>query len=98
MAAAPDLNKFPRPLTDIEWGFYSKTFPNLQREHVTALGPKNTKFNCISWSLGFEDRWIDVGETKEGLVTLCKIVVRSNLQASLIGYRRALFLHCLRDC
>ena len=69
---ATDFNKFPRKLTDIEWGFFSKTFPKLVRENITVEGPKDQKYNCISWSLGFKDRWIDVGETKEGLATLCK--------------------------
>lgn len=71
MATPIDLNKFPRELADGEYTFYKKTFPNLVRDTVTVLGPKDQKYNCISYSLGFTDRWIDVGFTKPGLATLC---------------------------
>lgn len=69
------LDTFPRALSDGEWVFYSRTFPNLQRRNVTVLGPKKQRFNCISWSLGFEDRWIDVGDNKTALVNLCKLYI-----------------------
>lgn len=72
MANPTNLNQFPRGLSDLEFGFYKKTFPKLVRDTVIVLGPKNNRYNCISYSLGFTDRWIDVGNTKPGLATLCK--------------------------
>ena len=66
-----DLNQFPRKLTVGELTFFQKTFPQITEESVLVLGPKDQKYNCISYSLGFTDRWIDVGHTKAGLATLC---------------------------
>jgi hypothetical protein len=68
-------NAFIHELTDIKQAFFSKTFPNIRRPDVTMLGPKNTTIQCISWTLGFEDRRADVGDIKTSLATLCKLYI-----------------------
>ena len=73
MANPTNLNQYPRALSDLEFGFYKKTFPKIDRASITVLGPKDPKYNCISYSLGFTDRWIDVGNTKQGLSELCRL-------------------------
>ena len=37
-----------------------------QQPYVEVLGPATMQFNCIAWSLGFTDRWINPPESIQG--------------------------------
>jgi hypothetical protein len=52
---------YPRKPTSSEWDFLKRTFPSLTQDDVWVTGPATSDFqyNCIAWSLGYDDRWID---------------------------------------
>ena len=91
-----DLNTFPRPLTELETRYYLKQFPHIEPNTVTVIAAMSKQYNCISYSLGFTDRWIDVGATKSGLATMCSLKRRSGfIEILLISSRRSLLLRRL---
>lgn len=49
----------PRSPTSAEWSELVGNFPSLQYSDVKVTGPTNTGYNCIAWSIGFNDRWIN---------------------------------------
>ncbi len=55
---------YPRKPTTSEWSSLIRDFPNLTKNNVWVTAPStprgNTPFyNCIAWSLGLDDRWIN---------------------------------------
>lgn len=59
-------SSYPRKPTSSEWSGLKYAFPGLQQGNVWVTGPQTplyttgvTAYNCIAWSLGFDDRWIN---------------------------------------
>jgi hypothetical protein len=55
---------------------------NLQHKNV-VLGGKSNDFNCIAYSMGYTDRWIDIAFPRQpgsetAMATLCKIYLLLN--------------------
>lgn len=42
---------------------FKKAFPNLVTNNVRITGSRTYVYNCIAWSLGFNDRWINPAKT-----------------------------------
>lgn len=49
----------PRDPTDAEWIDLVDDFPHLVRDNVVVTGEATYLYNCISWSLGITNRWIN---------------------------------------
>lgn len=52
-------SSYPRKPTSSEWSGLKYTFPGLQQGNVWVTSPTTSVYNCIAWSLGFDDRWIN---------------------------------------
>jgi len=50
---------YPRNPTATEWQTLRSNFPNLTQSTCWVTGPTTSIYNCIAWSLGLDDRWID---------------------------------------
>jgi len=48
-----------RPPNDAEWNTLSPDFPLLNRANVRITGGQSTVYNCIAWSLGLANQWIN---------------------------------------
>src|SRR5262245_46768462 len=55
----PAPNVFPRRPTPPEWAEISGTFPALNQADVWITDDPTWVYNCIAWSLGYTDRWIN---------------------------------------
>lgn len=69
MANTHDPLQCPRPLTEGEKITFGN-IPALNPAQCTALHPPSKKYNCVAWSLGYQDRWIDPG-TKTQMENMC---------------------------
>lgn len=49
----------PRKPTAYEWNELVSVFPDLNYNDVWITAPPSPVYNCIAWSLGFDDRWIN---------------------------------------
>jgi len=49
----------PRPPTPSEWAALHNDYPNLVQADVWVTGEPTSTYNCIAFSLGYTDRWID---------------------------------------
>jgi hypothetical protein len=47
------------PPTDEQWAQLAQEFPSLVRANVTITGDPTGTYNCIAFSLGVLDRWIN---------------------------------------
>ena len=54
-----------RPIESKEFNDLKKIFPNLKLQNTSVTGEATDKYNCIAWSLGFDDKWINPGSTKD---------------------------------
>lgn len=59
----------PKAPTKTQKEYYEAAFPHLG--NFSVIGNATNNYNCISWSVGFNDRWIDAG-SREQMVTLCE--------------------------
>jgi hypothetical protein len=48
-----------RQPTPSEWTDLSGAFPKLQRQNVSVTDEATQVYNCIAWSMGYTDRWIN---------------------------------------
>ena len=62
-------------ITEMQWKAWHPQFPHLDQATSKTLAPPSKAYNCIAWSLGFTDRWIDVGKTKDGLALVCMYII-----------------------
>lgn len=58
-------SKSVRKLKDDEKLFLSKIFPDLNLENVLVHGKASENYNCIAWSVGITDQWINPPDTLE---------------------------------
>jgi hypothetical protein len=49
---------------------FFRSYPLLQN-HFSVVAEESAAYNCIGWSVGFDNRWID-GGTQEQMRLLCK--------------------------
>jgi len=52
-----------RPMTPPEKLKFRHSFPNLDVDQVVVTGDASAVYNCISWTLGFTDRWLWPGNS-----------------------------------
>lgn len=53
----------PRQMTPAEKQRFRALFPNLNVNSTVVMGEVSTVYNCISWTVGYTDRWIWPGPT-----------------------------------
>lgn len=53
------LAGYPRAPSNAEWKGLTLAFPNLVRANCWVTAPENNRYNCIAWSIGLDDRWIN---------------------------------------
>jgi hypothetical protein len=62
-----------RAITDTEYNRLKNMFPGLNRNNVRVTGEITTDaskhYNCIAWSIGFDDRWLRWNPTAESGLT-----------------------------
>jgi hypothetical protein len=66
--ATPPADRDRQP-TEGELHFF-RSYPRLGSDFTVVAG-ESTNFNCMAWSVGFIDRWID-GGSPEVMQRLCK--------------------------
>lgn len=82
---------YPRKPNQDEWEVIKAYFPNLIREDTWLTGPANKVYNCIAWSLGFDDRWIPPDSPLSAFIAQyqsygCQHIGRLNPKASIDGW------------
>jgi hypothetical protein len=63
----------PRPPSDEDWQVLHDFFPNLIRANVTVTGAATPVYNCIAWTLGITDRWINPPQPLQAFEELYEI-------------------------
>jgi hypothetical protein len=53
----------PRQMTAAEKQRFKAYFPGLDVNSAVVTGAPSTVYNCISWTLGFSDRWLWPGNS-----------------------------------
>lgn len=51
--------EFPRKLTRQEAEYLGKKFPDLVLNQITVIAPANSAYNCIAYSMGYTNQWIN---------------------------------------
>jgi hypothetical protein len=51
--------EYPRKPSPVEWNNLARAFPYLEQKSVWVTGPSSDVYNCIAWSLGLDDRWLN---------------------------------------
>jgi hypothetical protein len=47
-----------RPMTAAEKQRFRGYFPNLDVDRAVVTGAASTVYNCLSWTVGYTDRWL----------------------------------------
>lgn len=83
-----NYNETKKP-TDPEWVALTNLFPNLKtRDQVIITADQIRKYNCIAWSLGIDDRWIEPPITWDAFKWLylkagCRLLIGKDSDAAI---------------
>jgi hypothetical protein len=59
-------------LIEQEWDGLKVDVPNLKRDETRKTGKRGGTYNCIAWSIGVTDQWIDPAKDVTLFEEFCK--------------------------
>lgn len=64
-----------RAFTDDEWNELLTDFPHVgARDQFRVTGPETDVYNCLAWSMGITNNWVECPDSLADFVALCKSI------------------------